>query len=207
MLFRSENSEFVIAPYLVSLPASDGTRNGKEYDVIAHPKTEPVKRNPEVIDICVYKVWAGAAGTPKNISVQLYRNGTPHESSVILSAGNSWSHTWTGLNPADKWTVDEVQVPAGFVKTISGDVTTGFIITNTRQNVPDEPSRPEEPDKPEKPKPPKTSDENNMQLWVTSLIAGSIGLCVVILIILRLLKRKKSIGNGKARRFSKGGTH
>ena len=44
---NGENSEYIIAPYLVAIPAQRQTRDGWDYDVIAYPKSEPVKRGAE----------------------------------------------------------------------------------------------------------------------------------------------------------------
>jgi len=89
--------------------------------------------------VSVKKVWAGDANPdqPISIEVYLYRDGV-RNSGVILNASNNWTHTWTGLDENSAWTVDESNVPAGYIKTIAGSVETGFVITNTYStNKPD----------------------------------------------------------------------
>jgi hypothetical protein len=69
---------------------------------------------------------------PGGVLAQLYRNGQPQGSAVTLNAANLWTHTWDGLNAGDTWTVDEIDVPGGYEKTISGSASTGFVITNSK---------------------------------------------------------------------------
>ena len=130
-----ETSEFIIDPFLVPVPVQDNTNNSWEYNVTAYPKTEPVKRDNETVSVGVYKVWTETTNIPGNILVQLYRNGILYGNTVSLNVNNYWSHTWTDLEPGAVWTVDEPTVPAGFIKTISGSASTGFIITNARENL------------------------------------------------------------------------
>ena len=179
----AENSEYIIDPYIVAVPVQNETKNGWNYDVVAYPKTEPVKRDDEVISVSVYKVWAGTGNTPANIFVQLYRNGTSHGNSVTLNAGNGWNHTWTNLNPDDIWTVDELNIPGGFVKSVSGSASTGFIITNTRDTtssgIPDNP---------------QTSDDSNAQLWITLIVSGIGGLFAAVFVIIFIAGQRKRAG-------------
>jgi len=129
------SSEYIIAPYLVMVPAINEQRQWNN-NVISYPKTEPVRRGPR--SMSVHKVWAGVDSPPSGgILVQLYRNGAPYGSCVTLNAGNHWSYTWENLSPDHTWTVDEFDVPAGYVKTITGN-TGGFVITNTRHANPPE---------------------------------------------------------------------
>ena len=185
----SDKSEYIIAPYLVPVPNYIPTQ-GWENEVVSYPKTEPVKKTFETISISVQKVWIGANTHPGTILVQLYRNNQPHGAAVILSATNYWSKTWDDLNPDDTWTVDEVNVPVGFSKKISGSARTGFIITNTK--IPDIPAGP------------VTSDENNMQLWRRLMAAGVIGLIIVLCVLnsrrrlSRTLSRKKCEENANS---------
>ena len=131
----SENSEYIIAPYLVAVPGAHPTlRGAMEYNVVALPKTEPVKRDAETTSVRVFKMWKGADSHPASVQVQLLKNGQAHAAAVTLNAGNHWSHTWNGLSPADTWTVDEFDVPAGYTKDISGSAKTGYIITNTKKS-------------------------------------------------------------------------
>ncbi|MCL2672216.1 MAG: Cna B-type domain-containing protein, partial [Clostridiales bacterium] len=89
------------------------------------------------IDVNVTKVWApmpAPAGIthPTSVQVQLLRDGDPYGDPVTLNSGNSWYHEWTELDPAFTWTVEEVSVPDGYTVSYGGDVTNGFIVTNTK---------------------------------------------------------------------------
>ena len=178
----AQNSNYIIESYLVAVPAFQETQNKWNYHVNAYPKTEPVKRDDETTSVSVYKVWAGTADTPASITVQLYRNGTPYGISQYLNSANFWSYTWSNLGVDASWTVDEYNVPAGYVKTISGNASAGFVITNTKEpSVPDrpgsdkpspskpntidplptEPKNPDSPQQPDKPVEPTRPDTND----------------------------------------------
>jgi hypothetical protein len=88
------------------------------------------------IPVTVQKVWKGSdKNRPKSVSVQLLRNGTPYGKPVSLSSANAWKHTWANLDNNAVWTVDELSLPKNYTKTITGDQSGGFVITNTYQNV------------------------------------------------------------------------
>ena len=235
----AESNQYIIAPFLVSVPGFNESKNELEYEVTAYPKTEPVKKSPEPSrnrPIIVYKVWAGTNDIPSSIQVQLYRNDVPYGIFVTLNAGNNWSHTWQNMNPDYSWTVDEFNVPDGYIKTISGSVATGFIITNTKKDKPSSgrpdrpsPGRPDttrpggnviidddppsgnsivpdtnqpndntivdipSPGYPGNPGSPKTSDESNMQFWITLIVFSAVGLLTSIFVIFFVQWRRKYI--------------
>lgn len=183
----SGNSEYIIAPYLVAV-------NG---DITASPKTEPLKKITETISVRAYKIWVGAENHPTSVRVQLYRNGQPHGAAVTLSAENYWRCAWDSLNSADTWTVDEPGVPAGYAKSVSGSVKTGFVITNSRLEPsipigPTEPVNPSDPSIPgitgtpgtsSTPNNPRTEDPSDMLLWIALMAFGVIGLIVVFCVL------------------------
>ncbi|MGI5887835.1 MAG: Cna B-type domain-containing protein [Oscillospiraceae bacterium] len=73
---------------------------------------------------------------PDSVSVQLYADGVPSGSAVVLSEANHWSYTWGEMEAyADgeriTFTVEETDVPEGYTATVSGDSIAGFAITNT----------------------------------------------------------------------------
>ena len=77
---------------------------------------------------------------PSSVSVQLYANGKASGDPVTLDAANSWKHTWSGLDKnasgkAITYTVKETGVPHGYTSTISGDMASGFTITNSHTPV------------------------------------------------------------------------
>jgi hypothetical protein len=86
----------------------------------------------------VKKVWVPAEGHPDSVTVQLYLNGTPYRDPVVLNADNSWAYEWTELNVEGSWTVDEIDVPEGYEKSITGDAIDGFEIKNTKEQPPDD---------------------------------------------------------------------
>ena len=77
---------------------------------------------------------------PSSVSVQLYADGKASGDPVTLDAANSWKHTWSGLDKnasgkAITYTVKETGVPHGYTSTISGDMASGFTITNSHTPV------------------------------------------------------------------------
>jgi len=91
------------------------------------------------VSVRVTKVWQDdGKNRPGSMQVQLYKDGKIHGLPVNLSALNGWTKTWTGLEKGPIWTVDEVHVPTGYTKTISGDATNGFTITNRRGGATEE---------------------------------------------------------------------
>ena len=73
---------------------------------------------------------------------------------TYLSAGNGWSYGWSGLDANHTWTVDEVNVPAGYTRNVAsnGD---SWTITNTRNSA-----------VPETSVTPQTGDDSGMGLWI-----------------------------------------
>ena len=125
---------------------------------------------------------------PSSVSVQLYANGVASGSPVTLDAANSWKHTWSGLdkNAAGKaitYTVKETSVPHGYTSTISGDMASGFTVTNTHTPVvpPTPPVTP--PTVPPAPKKPHLA-RTGTGLWAIT-IAGTALLAAGIILALR----------------------
>ena len=89
-------------------------------------------RVPKPVSITVTKAWEHNGGKllPAAIGVTLYKNGEAWEI-VTLNEENNWTYTWTQLNDASVWSVDETDVPAGYTKKITVDGYS-FVITNTR---------------------------------------------------------------------------
>ena len=87
----------------------------------------------EKTDITGTKVWKGGESVrPDSIQLQLLRDGDAYGDPVTLEDGET-EYTWTDLDVTDidgkayDYTVDEVQVPDNFEKTISED---GLTVTN-----------------------------------------------------------------------------
>lgn len=96
----------------------------------------------EKVDITGTKEWInGDNNRPESIELQLFRDGEPFGDSVTLEGtGDTWTHTWTDLDKTDidgneyRYTVDEVNVPDNYEKTISDDdltITNAYKIPTT----------------------------------------------------------------------------
>lgn len=88
-------------------------------------------------DISVTKVWEGSETHPESVTVWLYADGVKTNESVTLNAANGWKAFFTGLDIYNKegkeiaYTVQEDTVN-GYTGVVTGDMTKGFTITNTR---------------------------------------------------------------------------
>ena len=94
----------------------------------------------EETEVKVRKVWAdsdnAARKRPASITVQLYADGQVCGTPITLDASNNWSGRWQNLKKNDqgaeiKYTVAETEIPEGYVAKITGNATSGFVITNT----------------------------------------------------------------------------
>ena len=94
---------------------------------------------PEELSVTVTKAWSDNDDQdgirPKDITVELMANGENTGKTLILSSGNDWTGSFTGLPKfADGeeivYTVNEISVE-GYTTVITGDKTTGFTITNS----------------------------------------------------------------------------
>ena len=112
------------------------------------------------LDIPVTKVWVGPA--TDSVTVNLYADGVKVDT-VQLTAASQWKHTFANLDKYENgreivYTVDEVLIP-GYKTKITGDVQTGFTITNSKET-------------------PKTADHVNpmayASIFVISLMAAII---------------------------------
>jgi len=192
---NAENSSYLITSVLIAVPNPNTAGGGWCYDVVACPKTEPIRPNGESISVRVYKIWKGTDNPPGFIWVQLYKNGNAHGSPVSLNAANFWNHTWHNLDSREAWTVDEPSVPDGYTKSISGSVGSGFVITNTRNGgssgtTPTHPFQTTKSSGGSNGKGPKTDDGSNMRLWIALILASSVGLLATIWILARVSKRR-----------------
>lgn len=141
---------------------------------------------PGKLAMQIQKVWIGGPTSHPTITVQLYRNGVAYQEPRSLLNGET-SILWRDLDAVDSagnvfiYTVDEINVPEGYVKSLNGNV-----ITNTY--VEDEPPIVKGVDKDPKPKDsslPKTGMSNSM------LPIGFASVLMGLLIMLRSLYRKR----------------
>ena len=93
---------------------------------------------PENIQVSVIKIWEDEDNIdntrPESITIVLYANGVAVEIKE-LSALDNWEWTFTDLAKYENgaeivYTISEVEVE-GYFSTVTGDMTTGFVITNT----------------------------------------------------------------------------
>ena len=68
---------------------------------------------------------------PSSITAKLYKNGSDTGKSVTLNSSNGWKGTFTGVEDASGYSVQESSVPTGYTASYSGDKSSGFTITNT----------------------------------------------------------------------------
>ena len=109
----------------------------------------------EKTTVGVIKKWVGddENARPASITVELLKNGEVIDTATIEpDEDGEWKHEFSGLEKYEngkliEYTVREAEVPAGYTSEVSGDMESGFVITNT----PDEPENPEEPDEPDNP--------------------------------------------------------
>ncbi|MBF0786751.1 Cna B-type domain-containing protein [Streptococcus sp. 19428wC2_LYSM12] len=101
-----------------------------------------VKNTKEKISISVSKAWEDANNQdgkrPDSITVQLLANGQEVAGkTLILNSENKWKATFENLNKyTDQGTeimysLKELEVPEGYQSKVTGDMASGFIITNT----------------------------------------------------------------------------
>ena len=111
--------------FLVTVPME--STEGYVYEVNASPKTEVAK----LISITIRKHWNTDATTKiaDSVTVQLLRNGIVVET-AILDESNDWQVTYTNLPESDSYTVQEVNIPKGFVATYKQNAYV-FTVTNT----------------------------------------------------------------------------
>jgi hypothetical protein len=109
--------------------------------------------NTQIVDIPVKKVWVGQV-PQTGIEVQLMKKAPGDagftaatdehgNSKITLSSANGWAYKYTGLDKyantddakagkAIEYKVEELSEIKGYTTTYSGDVATGFVITNTQ---------------------------------------------------------------------------
>lgn len=150
--------------FMISVPTLDETDNWV-YDVIARPKSFHKVIVPKEISYTVNKLWRDEGHEhlrPQNVSIDLYRDGEFVET-VVLSAENNWTYTWTTTDDGAIWQAVETNVPEGYTVTLeqSGNY---FFVTNSY-------------DKPTPP--PSTGDISNPYLYLIVMCVAGLGLIVL----------------------------
>lgn len=140
----------------------------------------------ENTSIFVTKEWKGTSNIPESIQVQLYKDGSAYGEPVTISKADGWQCVWKNLDEHAQWSVDELNVPQNFTKSIAGNAESGFVITNTYTSHPGGTSPGSTNPAATDPKATRTGDDSKTALWITlSLISGG------TLWALRKIKRSK----------------
>ncbi len=94
---------------------------------------------PETTEVSVEKIWEDANNQdgirPNEIIVNLLKDGTEYDN-IGLNTTNNWKHTFENLPKYEngteiEYTVQESEVPAQYSSETTGDMETGYVITNT----------------------------------------------------------------------------
>ncbi|WP_212741340.1 Cna B-type domain-containing protein [Bifidobacterium moukalabense] len=139
---------------------------------------------PGKTSVSVSKVWKDSNDKehrrPKSVKVQLYADGAAQGAPVELSEANHWANTWTGLyqkksGKSVAYTVKEIGTVDGYTGEVTGDMTSGFTVTNTVKPTLDKPVTPSKstPDKPVK---------ETMAATGSSLIVPGVVLAVLVVV-------------------------
>ncbi len=106
---------------------------------------------PGKTSVAVTKVWYDGDNKdqiqPESVTVKLLVNGNETDQTVLLSAGNQWSGTFTNLPINDdgkpiSYSVEEVAVPKGYTAVVTSSAENSFTITNTHTPKVDPPIGP-----------------------------------------------------------------
>ena len=96
--------------------------------------------DPTKDHVVVKKVWEDEDDfdkvRPESVRVQLKKGDQNVGEPVTLSNDNKWTHAFAGLEhlaEGESYSVDEVDVPDGYTKSVTGDATECFTITNTHE--------------------------------------------------------------------------
>lgn len=130
---RIEDEEYIYtsSPSLVTIP--NRTEEGVWYNTPEITVKESSVDKYEKNDITVVKIWKDAGledSRPKEITVQLLKDGKPYGESAKLNKDNNWQYEWKELSARYEWTVKEKDVPKGYTAAVSQDGQK-WIITNT----------------------------------------------------------------------------
>ena len=159
-----ENGYCQFDSFMISLPDLDDNDEWI-YDVFAKPKSVYQEILPEEITYTVNKLWKDEGHEhlrPKNISVELYRDGVWVET-VALSAENNWTYSWTTVDDGAVWQAVEAQVPDGYTVTLE-QKDNFFYVTNGYDEITP---------------PPETGDIINVNVYVLLMCAAGLGLIVL----------------------------
>ena len=140
---------------------------------------------PDKTSVSVTKSWDDGNNKdgirPGNVVVHLLKNGKDTGKTAVLNATNNWKADFQELDIFENgdrisYSISEENVN-GYTALISGDMKTGFYITN--KHTPKETPSSHTPSNPRKVASPKTGDASNMGLWLGLMLASLVGLVIV----------------------------
>ena len=168
-VYKDHGTEIV---YTISEEAVDYyTTTYDKFDIIN-------THTPNKINVKVTKVWDDKDNKdqirPKEVVVYLVINGDETDIQVTLSKDNGWTSYFTELDEYDngekvEYTVKEKEVD-GYTTTYTGDMTDGFVITNSHTPIPV----------------PDTGDHSHIFLWIAVLTVSTAALATAV-----VLKKRK----------------
>ncbi|MCC8046346.1 MAG: Cna B-type domain-containing protein, partial [Clostridiales bacterium] len=129
----SVNETSVPNGYTKKVDDGTATANGTSFTVTN-------SHTPETTEVKVTKVWSDASNQDgirsTEVTVKLLADGVYTGKTVTLNATGNWTASFTNLakyasGVAIKYTVEEVDVPAGYTEEITGTAADGYIVTNT----------------------------------------------------------------------------
>ncbi len=139
--------------------------------------------NTETRSIPVEKRWVGTAA--ENVAIRLYADGV-EVASVVLNKDNNWKHTFADLQKYDDtdgheivYTITEDSIN-GYTTSITGDMSTGFVVTNTKTTTPPTHDTP------------KTGDDSHLLFYLMMMMFSGGGPIWTILMFKRRSRRQKS---------------
>lgn len=161
MVGTVSGDEGSIQPSLFSMPFYNESKSSWEYENTIKPKFE-AKEHPEGSKFRVTKIWEDADGVDLSdvqVQVEIYKtedDGTKNLiDTITLTEDNNWSYAWETETEEDaaKWSVSEVNAPAGFSiarvdmesETNGGTPTFKFSLTNKKKTSTPTPSTTESP--------------------------------------------------------------
>lgn len=159
-----ENGFCQFDSFMISLPDLD-ENDDWVYDVVAKPKSVYQEILPEEITYTVNKLWKDEGYEylrPQNVSIDLYRDGILVET-VVLSAENNWTYSWTTVDDGSVWQAVETDVPDGYTVTLEQKGNFFFVTNGYDEIAP----------------PPQTGDIVNVNLYILLMCAAGLGLIVL----------------------------
>ena len=145
----SQDNDWTAPLSFADLPATDESGKTIEYtlseDAVAGYATEVlynstaneiVVQNTPTISIPVTKSWSDGP-TGSSATIALYANDKDTGKRLTLNESNGWSGSFTDVPAVNTWgnsinySVKEINVPAGYKPSISGNTSRGFTISNS----------------------------------------------------------------------------